>query len=221
MSSHDIYIPNLFEKGLRTISDIIHPNGLVLSLDEIKHQYLVEHINPLHYLRIQQNVKQCIKTYKIDTQFIVQRPFVPLHILPIWKNKKGVNAFYKILTNNYKNTHTMKNKWQVEMQVTIDNASWNNIFKMLYQSVTSNLLVWFQLKLIYRILGTKEYLNKIIIVDSPNCNHCQERETILHMFVQCNRVSDFWKQIEKKCVSINWIEYSIFKTRHNFWISKI
>ena len=29
--------------------------------------------------------------------FNVQRPFIPFYILPVWKNNKGVGAFYKLL----------------------------------------------------------------------------------------------------------------------------
>ena len=53
MTSHDIYIPDWFDKGVHTISDILHPNRSVMTLDEIKHQYSIKVINPLHYLRIQ------------------------------------------------------------------------------------------------------------------------------------------------------------------------
>ena len=128
---------------------------------------------------------------------MVQRHFVPFYIVPIWKNKKGVSAFYKILTKQSENEHKMKSKWEREMQVMIDNGVWGSIFNVTYRSVNNNLLVWFQLKLLYRILGTKEYLNKINIVHSSDCNHCQQKETILHMFVECDRVIFFWSEIEK------------------------
>ena len=77
------------------------------------------------------------------------------------------------------------------MQVTINKRVWSSIFSVTYQSADNNLLVWFQLKLLYRILGTKDYLNKINIVNSSGCNHCHEKETIVHMFVECDRVKVF------------------------------
>ena len=122
---------------------------------------------------------------------MVQRPFVPFHILPLWKNKKGGRVFYKIATKHYENTHKMKSKWERELQLTIDEKSWISIFSLTYFSVNNNILIWFQLKLSYRILGTKEYLNKINVNNNSDCNHCQQRETILHMFVECDRVIDF------------------------------
>ena len=38
----------------------------------------------------------------------MQRPFIPFYILPIWKNNKGVGAFYKLLLQKEKNNHNMK-----------------------------------------------------------------------------------------------------------------
>ena len=211
MSCHDMYIPIWFQKGIKTISDIINPNGLIMTMDEVKHQYSFSTINPLHYLRVKHNVKQYIKKYKFDEKYIVQRPFVPSHIVPIWKNKKGVSAFYKTLTKHNENEHTIKLKWENEMQVTINKREWSSIFNVTYQSANNNLLVWFQLKLLYRILGTREYLNKINIVNSSDCTHCHEKETIVHMFVECDRVKVFWREIEKLIYETNGLKIHFSK----------
>ena len=88
--------------------------------------------------------------------------------MPIWKNKKGVSAFHKTLTKHNENELKIKLKWENEMQVTINKRVWSSIFSVTYQSANNNLLVWFQLKFLYRILGTREYLNKINIVNSSD-----------------------------------------------------
>ena len=77
------------------------------------------------------------------------------------------------------------------MQVTNNKRVWSSIFSETNQRATNNLLVWFQLKLLYRILGTRAYLNKINIVNSSDCNHCHEKETLVHVFVECDRVKAF------------------------------
>ena len=84
-----MYIPIWFGKGIKTISDIMNSSGSIMTMDEVKHQYSFSTINPLHYLRLKHNVKKYIKKYKFDEQYIVQRPFVPFHIVPIWKNKNS------------------------------------------------------------------------------------------------------------------------------------
>ena len=74
---------------------------------------------------------------------------------------------------------------------------WMSIFNLCFNSLDNNSLQWFQLKLIYRIFPTKEYLKKINIVNTAECSYCQESETILHMFVACNRIVEFWKEIKE------------------------
>ena len=34
-------------------------------------------------------------------------------------------------------------------------------------------------------------------MNTAECSYCQESETILHMFVECNRIVEFWKEIEE------------------------
>ena len=197
MSCHEMFIPNWFEKGITAVSDVLNLDGSIKTLDEVKQKYSINSINPLHYLRVQQNVKKFLKKYKPVVDFNVQRPFIPFYILPIWKNNKGVGAFYKLLLQKEKNNHNMKQKWQFELDINIDDKMWMSIFNVCFNSLDNNSLQWFQLKLIYRILPTKAYLRKINIVDTAECSYCQESETILHMFVECNRIVEFWNEIEE------------------------
>ena len=106
------------------------------------------------------------------------------------------------------------------MQVTINKRVWSSIFSITYQSANNNLLVWFQLKLLYRILGTREYLNKINIVNSSDCNHCHEKETIVHMFVECDRVKVFWREIEKLIYETTGLKIHFFKICYIIWLPK-
>ena len=88
----------------------------------------------------------------------------------------------------------MKNKWQNDLQITVTE---NTVFSISYKSLNNDNLVWFQLMLSYRILNTKSYFSKLKILDSESCNHCGEKESLLHMFIKCSRVQDFWREVEK------------------------
>ena len=57
----------------------------------------------------------------------------------------------------------------------------------------NNTLVWFQIKVLYRVIGTRSYLCKLRLVDSSNCVHCGENEIIVHMFVECENVKKIWR----------------------------
>ena len=90
----------------------------------------------------------------------------------------------------------MKTHWEIDLEINIDADTWRLIFNICHKTVNNNYLIWFQMKLLYRILNTKSYLYKLKISDSELCNHCNRKESILHMFVECNRVQDFWREIE-------------------------
>ena len=72
-------------------------------------------------------------------------------------------------------------------------GKWNFIFRMCFKTLQNNSLVWFWLKIIYRILGTNQYLHKIGLSDSRLCSRCNTTsESILHLLTQCNESRTFW-----------------------------
>ena len=117
LSCDNMFLPKWFEKGITTIADVIEDSGVLMKLDDMKRMYSIDHVNPLHYLRVQKNDKCFIQKYKLSEIDKVERPFVPLQLKYIWGNKKGVSAFYKIINQLNENIHIMKYKWQRELQV--------------------------------------------------------------------------------------------------------
>ena len=91
----------------------------------------------------------------------------------------------------------MKSRWNQEFEICIDHDTWRMLFSICFKTVTNNNLIWFQLKLINRILGTNSYLHKLGIRKSPNCRFCQQPESLLHVCYECPNSSELWKDIEK------------------------
>ena len=111
MAYQEMYLPKWYEKGIVTIADVTNDLGIVMDLDTIKRLYDIDSINPLHYLRVQQNVKQYLKKYNFNTVNTIVRPFVPFYAKILCNTKKGANLFNKILKKDLKNDHSMKRKW--------------------------------------------------------------------------------------------------------------
>ena len=60
-----------------------------------------------------------------------------------------------------------------------------------------NYLIWFQYRLIHRILETKDILCKMSIENTNICRICKcEPETLMHRFVNCSYVVNLWKSLE-------------------------
>ena len=108
----------------------------------------------------------------------------------IYNNIEGVGTIYRIFHTNFQNDHKMKSRWNQEFEICIDHDTWRMLFSICFKTVTNNNLIWFQLKLIYRILGTNSYLHELGIRNSPNCRFCQQPESLLHIFYECPNSSE-------------------------------
>ena len=58
-------------------------------------------------------------------------------------------------------------------------------------------LLDFQYKLTHTIFVTKSFLHRIRKIENNLCLYCkQEPETILHLFVDCDKVKEFWRSLQ-------------------------
>ena len=77
---------------------------------------------------------------------------------------------------------------------------------MCIKSVKLNI---FQFKFLHRRLPTNFFLHKITIKDSDRCTFCEEeRETLIHLFWNCNLISLFWKNTFK------WLQSCLIKGKY-------
>ena len=61
-----------------------------------------------------------------------------------------------------------------------------------------NTTIWFQYKILYNILPTRNYLYNLKIVDSDLCGLCGLRiETIIHLFTECPIVNVLWDNMRQ------------------------
>ena len=78
-----------------------------------------------------------------------------------------------------------------------DQFNWENIFRNLKSLTKDVSLLWFQYRIVHRILGVNKYLYFSKIVDSQKCIICTlEPETFLHLFFECNAVRRIWSALE-------------------------
>ena len=97
-----------------------------------------------------------------------------------------------------KNNHSSKKRWSTDLNTHINEQQWKYIYRTCFKTIQNNNLIWFQMKVLYRILGTKQYLQKVGLSDCSLCLRCNNvSESILHSFCQCGQVKLFWEAIEK------------------------
>ena len=91
---------------------------------------------------------------------------------------------------------TSLNKWQETFE--IDDKDWSCIFKQAFTTTRETKLQTFQYKIINRIIPCKKWLFDQNVIPSPYCSSCKGNciDTILHHFIECSEVNNFWTSLE-------------------------
>ena len=116
-------------------------------------------------------------------------------------------------------------KWHGLIQNPDDD--WRKVFAACFKSIQENKYSWFQYRIIFSILGTKEYLFKIKLTDCDKCYFCKtESESISHIFCKCPHVQQLWHNLKEWISNILDIHIDFNKTamilgytesNDNFW----
>ena len=188
---------------------MIYENGNYISQNDLKMVYHIR-TNFLEYHR----VTTCVKTYlnkQNNASTEHKKPTIPNQIKILSKSNKGSKDFYAILFNqNTKDDTTYYSFWEEALGITIDKDMWKQIFRVCFKTIKDNDLIWMQYRVLYRILGTKELLFKIKSHDDGKCSFCKQySEMILHLFVQCKDVKNFWSELKTHLQLILGIDLAI------------
>ena len=194
--SEILFLPEWYQKGICSISDILDDTGEVVSLLHLQNKYEIKDNNFLNHLRVNVGTLKFLKTKKYN-KISVDRPYIMNHVKIFFHHRTSASTFYKYVNTERQNLHSMKEKWNKDLDTTINNETWKIIFSNI-NNIYDNNLLWFQIKVVYRILGTKAYCNKIGILPHQMCSFCQNHtETLVHLFAQCVSSQEIWKGLER------------------------
>ena len=120
--------------------------------------------------------------------------------LPPWppKSSRGSKDLYTILVRKgTKQAHNYITKWTGILKIDLDKIYWTTAHKICFYTICDNTLIWFQYRVIHRLLGTKQYLHKIHYTDSYLCSLCSnDPETMVHLFLECEISKIFWENVQ-------------------------
>jgi exonuclease III len=182
---------NLYRNNVIYVCDIITFEGKMLSYNELVQIYNCPNFHVLDYFKLKNNVKDGIKHLSCT----IQQPFKPKFFEVILNTKFKCGLVYKKL--NYQTINEKyKQKW-LEV-LNLNEVDWSKYFTVCLSAKHSNSLIWFQYKIIFRILGTNAQRHKMKQIESPNCQHCNIPQDLIHMFIDCPLVKPIWRAIEQK-----------------------
>ena len=157
-------------------------------MDEIRNVYGIN-INAFYYHRIKLLLKYFISKARKQNTFNLVRPLYPFHLKVFTMSKQGCQKFYQIFSNKTQldSIPLCEHKWENLINTT-DRNYLENIFKACSNSVLDNSFVWFQYKILFNILPTRDLLYEINVSNVSVCVFCHKfSETIMHLFMNAPR----------------------------------
>ena len=193
-SKAHLFLPNWYRKGINLPADLIHANGDFMTERTLKSKYHIE-TNFLEYHRVITCVSVYLSKLKITSK-VHQKPNIPNHIRSLLKSKNGSKNFYRTIMNISCSDAKQSLFWEQTLPVRSSDKTWKIIFNACFNTVKNNDLIWMQYRIIYRIIGTKDYLYKLKLSNDCACSLCSDyNETIIHLFVHCEKAKTFWAKL--------------------------
>ena len=126
------------------------------------------------------------------------RPRVPfiLHIIEVG-SKGNKNTYFGSSSLNDNVIVELRDKWCKTMNDEIRLHTISKAFKIAKTNSPSVYQHFIQYKLLHRRVVNNKLLYKMGISETPNCLFCHNIETIEHIYIECENVTELWNNTEK------------------------
>jgi hypothetical protein len=106
---------------------------------------------------------------------------------------------YRLFLNNTTHKPTCIKKWSEHIPnlQMADDETWQHIFYCPFKTMREVKLQSFQFKITNRIINTNKQLYIWNIKESPICNYCDQEDDLVHFFISCDKVRQFWRSLVK------------------------
>ena len=192
-----IFWKRWYNRGITKVSDILTAEGAFMSQQELSLNYGLK-ITFLEALQIRQSLPH---NWRKLLQMQPQHKHLPKGKLIFDINRKENIDFLSLASKDvywtlFKQENkavkpACMNKW--EEIFNFNDKEWSEIFSMPFKACKETRLQTFQYKIIHRIFGCNHWLYNIRVKESPNCEFCNEDDTIIHYFIGCCGLEQFWE----------------------------
>ena len=153
----------------------------------------------INVLNIKYLISTFVSTFSKGNIFDFQRPYVPFQLKFLVGTNQWNRELYNILTTiEQKQPRKCETLWSLKLNPPLNSKVWPIIYKICSKTTQDNTMIWFQYKILYNILPTRNYLYNLKLADSDLCGFCNTRtETILHLFTECPIVNTLWENMRQ------------------------
>ena len=195
ISNKPMFFNSWYKKGIKIVGDICDINGLMKTQQNICKEFDVSPIDfiSFHAFKISLNI------FLRDQLDIVEhesniRPYYPKPLRILLRDKTGIRNIKKVF--NTDRTVFYSDKWSRDLNIPLDRHSWVQAYQICFHTIKDNYLIYFQYRVLNRILGVKYLRKKMGLEHNELCSLCGKYpETLLHLFCICENSSMIWREL--------------------------
>ena len=190
-----IFFFDWYKNGIHIIGDIIDPEGKLMTFEQIRAKYKFP-LNILNYYTVKKIVQKFVTKTELNLAKYFRRPYIPFHINALIGHYTGSKSIYLRLQESCIPKIKSIAKWESILHTEPSYSFWRVIYKNCFYSVDDNNYIWFQYRVLQRIIGVQEWLFKTKVSDNSDCRLCNEHtESIAHLFSECKTSNDLWENV--------------------------
>lgn len=191
-----IFWKRWYDKGIKYVGDLLDADSNFLDANDLNQIYGLK-TNFLEVLQIRQAMPYEWRRLVHDTH---SKPnMVPP--ITVFSKKQGMcldlrslksKDIYWILFDTHFESIKPRciEKWSDYIQP--DEKQWEKIFASPFQACKETDLQSFQYRILHRVIQCNHWLYNIRVLDSPLCKKCNTDDTVMHYFIECDKLQNFW-----------------------------
>ena len=185
---------NLYSKGLKHLSDLLHEDNSFLSFQEFSTKFSTKDF--LYYNALIKSIPPIWIDYlrQDDTDLSFKDKYIE------WGSVKRTAAcIYNHLISNQHQIYPKYLKWKriLGEEFTNEFEDFPRLINRMYVMTNSTKLRSFHFRILHHAIITNIHLKRYGIKDSENCSLCQALpETVEHLFYECEKVKPLWTYVK-------------------------
>lgn len=196
INNNSVFYKKWYQNGVKNVGDFLSNEGNFLTKNMFQQKFNISRICIMQYNSIITAISSFLKCMSLNKNVVESRygPYLPFYFENILLNEKCTKVIYNCINKN-NIVPTSIYKWNEELSPHgLENICIQDVFKICFKITMDSSLQWLQYRILHRILPVCYYLKKIKIKTDDCCRFCgNEIETILHMFVMCEKILPLWR----------------------------
>ena len=196
-----LFAKPLYEKGLTFLNDIVDEKGNFISYECLTKKY-GRYLSQYEYLCIKHSIpRKWCNILKQPPKIKINPKEEDVYINVNNKSKPACsvtsNNIYWTLHNKEMLNPSCLNAWFEKYYIDFSKGRWKYVFTLAKLLTCDTKMREFQYKIIHRVYASNSYVSNFDATVQKNCQNCKVEDNIVHLFVHCQKVKQFWTNFKE------------------------